>query len=203
MLLQTRYEDGAAMSHSDIGDELLTLLVAGYETTSVTLSWAIERVRRHPELLARLTAEADEGGSELRKATIIETQRLKPVVGMTRRVRADSLTLGDWVIPNGHTVIASNVLIHENESIYSDALAFNPDRFVGAKPDSYAWIPFGGGTRRCIGAAFAGLEMDVVLRTLLREFAIIPTNAPAERESARGVALTPKGGGAIRVQRRG
>jgi cytochrome P450 len=203
LMLQARYEDGSAMSRRDVADQLLTLLAAGHETTATTLAWATERLRRHPALLARLVDEADAGGSELRQATIIEVQRTRPVIDITgRTVKADSFRLGDWVIPKGYNILVGISLIHDDDEVFPDAAAFRPDRFVGAKPDSYAWIPFGGGTRRCIGAAFANMEMNVVLRTLLRDFELSSTYEPPERWHSRGVAYAPANGGIAIVHRR-
>jgi cytochrome P450 len=203
LMLLARYDDGEPMSRSDIADQLLTLLAAGHETTATTLAWAIERLRRHPALLDRLVREADEGGSELRHATVLEGQRTRPVIDQTgRRVKADRLRLGEWVIPRGHTVVASIGLVHSDDRIFPNAAAFDPDRFAGAAPDTYSWIPFGGGTRRCIGAAFATMEMDVVLRTILRTFTLEPTTEPDERWHSRGVAYAPAKGGMAAVRRR-
>jgi hypothetical protein len=203
LMLQARYEDGEAMSHRDIADQLLTLLAAGHETTATTLAWTVERLRRHPALLARLVAEADAGGSELRQATIIEVQRTRPVIDITgRTVKADSFRLGEWVIPKGYNLLVGISLVHDDDEVFPDAASFSPDRFAGAKPDSYAWIPFGGGTRRCIGAAFANMEMNVVLRTLLRDFELRTTTEAPERWHSRGVAYAPAKGGRAVVYRR-
>lgn len=203
LMLQARYDDGTAMSHSDVADELLTLLAAGHETTATSLAWAVERLRRHPQVLARLVAEVDAGGNRLLQATIQEVQRTRPVIeGVGRQVIAPSLSLGQWVIPRGSTVLVSVTLAHLNESKYPGASTFNPDRFLEGAPDNYAWVPFGGGTRRCIGAAFANMEMNVVLRTVLREFRITDTTAPAERRHNRGVAFAPSKGGLAVVHRR-
>ncbi|NMN97479.1 cytochrome P450 [Antrihabitans stalactiti] len=203
MLLQSRYDDGSAMSHRDVADELITLLAAGHETTATTLAWAIERLQRHPDLLARLVAEVDEGGSELRQATILEVQRTRPVIDlMGRHVISESMPLGDWTIPRGYTVIVGISIVHDDESVFPNADQFDPDRFVGHKPNNYEWVPFGGGTRRCPGAAFANMEMDVVLRTLLRDFDLTTTHAPGERFHSRGVAYAPKNGGRVRLRRR-
>ena len=199
LMLQARYDDGAAMDDRAVADQLLTLLAAGHETTATTLAWAVERLRRHPEILARLVAEADEGGSQLRRATITEVQRTRPVIDLTgRRVKGESLTLGDWVLPHGFTVMVSIGLIHEDDAVFPNAATFDPDRFVGVNPDTYSWVPFGGGTRRCIGAAFAAMEMDVVLRTLLRDFELAATREPDEGWHSRGVAW----GGLAVVRRR-
>jgi cytochrome P450 len=202
LMLAARYEDGSPIADSHIADELLTLLAAGHETTATTLAWAIERLRRHPRLLARLTEEVDAGRSELRQATIWEVQRTRPVVEATTRVARTRIRLGEWVIPEHHTVIASIVAAHNSEQNFVDAKTFNPDRFLGGNPDTFTWFPYGGGIRRCIGAAFANMEMNVTLRTLLREFEFATTYAPGERRHSRGVATAPRRGGRAVVYRR-
>jgi cytochrome P450 family 138 len=203
LMLQSRYDDGSAMSREEISDQLLTLLTAGHETTATTLAWAVERLRRHPAVLRRLADEADADGSQLREATILEVQRVRPVIDATvRKVRAPGLELGRWTLPEGQVVLVSIYLIHRDEALFPDARRFNPDRFVGARPDTYQWIPFGGGVRRCIGAAFAHLEMNVVLRTMLRDFTLEPTSERGERWHSRGVAYCPAKGGRAVVRRR-
>ena len=203
LMLQARYDDGEAMSPGAVADQLLTLLAAGHETTATTLAWAVERIRRHPRILKRLVAEADEGGSELRRATITEVQRTRPVIDLTgRKVRGDAVALGPWTVPRGYTVMVSISLIHEDDSVFPNAAAFDPDRFVGVSPDTYAWVPFGGGARRCIGVAFATMELDIVLRTLLREFEIATTDEPDEPWHSRGVTWAPERGGLAVVHRR-
>jgi cytochrome P450 len=203
LLVQARYEDGAAITRQHLGDELITLLGAGHETTATTLAWAFERLRRHPSLLCRLAEEAETGDSELRQATIWEVQRTRPVIDVTvRQVKAPAYPLGEWVIPNGGTIMINIESAHETESVFPDATSFNPDRFIGSKPDNYTWVPFGGGTRRCIGAAFANMEMDVVLRTILRQFEIGLTHAPAARMRWRGVANAPADDGLLVVHRK-
>ncbi|BBY15913.1 cytochrome P450 [Mycolicibacterium litorale] len=202
LLLQARYEDGEPMSDAHIADELLTLLTAGHETTSTALAWAVERLRRYPALLSRLTAEVDAGGSELRQATIWEVLRTRPVLDGALRRTKTRIRLGDWVIPEGYTIMASVQLAHSAEASFPDAASFDPDRFVGAAPKPVTWIPFGGGINRCIGAAFANMEMDVTLRTLLRELRFVPTDAPGERASNRGVAFAPARGARAVVYRR-
>ena len=202
MLLQSRYDDGSAMSRGEIADQLLTLLAAGHETTATTLAWAVERLRRHPGVLHRLTAEADAGGGELREAALIEVQRVRPVIEITsRQVRAETLRIGRWTLPRGTVVTAAITLLHDDETLFPRPEVFDPDRFVGARTDT-GWIPFGGGVRRCIGAAFATLEMNVVLRTLLRDFTLEPTTDRAERFHNRGIAVAPARGGLAVVHRR-
>ena len=202
LLLQARYENGEPIADRHVADELLTLLTAGHETTATTLAWTIERLRRHPRLLTRLTAEVDTGGSELRQATIWEGQRTRPVVDGTLRMTRQRIRLGEWVIPENHVVIVSIGLAHSSETNFPNAKAFNPDRFLGAAPDTHTWVPFGGGVRRCIGAAFANMELNVTLRTLLREFEFGTTYAKGEPVHSRGVATAPGSGGRAVVYRR-
>ncbi|RDH74338.1 cytochrome P450 [Mycolicibacterium moriokaense] len=203
LLLRSTYEDGTAMSRQDVSDELLTLLGAGHETTASSLGWAFERLRRHPDILAKLVKEVDEGGSELRQATILELQRARTVIDFAgRHVKAPNFELGDWEIPHGRTVLVSIADLHENAEVFPDPQRFDPYRFVDKKPPTFAWLPFGGGTRRCIGAAFANTEMDVVLRTILQHFDIQTDDAPDEKIHHRGIAYTPKEGGRVVVRRR-
>jgi cytochrome P450 len=202
LMLQARYDDGAPISDDHIADELLTLLAAGHETTATTLAWTVERLRRHPRLLSRLTAEVDAGGGELTQATIYEVQRTRPVVEATIRMARQRIRLGEWVIPQGHNIIASITMAHHSAANFTDPGTFNPDRFLGENPDTHTWIPYGGGIRRCIGAAFANMEMNVTLRTLLREFEFGTTYARGERRHSRGVATAPGRGGRAVVYRR-
>jgi len=203
LMLQSRYDDGSGMSRGEIGDQLLTLLTAGHETTATTLAWAVERLRRHPQVLRRLADEVDADGSQLREATILEVQRVRPVIdGTVRQVHAPSLQLGRWTLPKGQVVLVSIYLIHCDEALFPNPRRFDPDRFVGSRPDTYQWIPFGGGARRCIGAAFAQMEMNVVLRTLLRDFTLEPTSERGERWHSRGVAYCPAKDGRAVVHRR-
>ncbi|OAN26379.1 cytochrome P450 [Mycolicibacterium iranicum] len=202
LLLQARYDNGEPIPDPYIVDELLTMLVAGHETTSTQLAWTIERIRRHPELLQRLSDEVDAGGSELMTATIAESQRTRPVLTAALRRARTRIRLGEWVIPEGDTIMASTQLAMAAEQSFPDAEKFNPDRFVGNPPNPFAWIPFGGGMMRCIGASFATMEMEVTLRTMLREFRLEPTNEPDEKPHSRGVTVTPGRGGRAVVRRR-
>jgi cytochrome P450 family 138 len=203
MMVQSRYDDGSRMSHGELADQLLTLLTAGHETTATTLAWAVERLRRHPEVLHRLVEEADGEGCALREATILEVQRTRPVVDLVgRQVTAETFQLGRWRLPRGYPVLVSICLVHEDESLFPNARAFDPDRFLDAKPDLYQWIPFGGGSRRCLGAAFAGMEMNVILRTVLRGVTLVPTDRPGERWHSRGITNAPGKGGRAIIHRR-
>lgn len=203
LMLRSTYDDGSAMSRKDIGDELLTLLAAGHETTASTMAWVFERVTRHPDVLAALVEEADAGGNELRQAVILETQRVGNVIDFAaRHVYSPSYQLGEWSIPRGYQIMTCISQAHKNPEMFPDPDRFDPQRFIGSKPAGFAWIPYGGGTRRCVGAAFANMEMDVVLRTVLREFTFEPTDASGERPHNRGVAFIPKDGGRVTVRRR-
>nr|WP_296070369.1 cytochrome P450 [uncultured Actinoplanes sp.] len=198
MLVQARYDDGTPMTRDQIADQLLTLLSAGHETTATTLAWAVERLRRHPGVLDRLP-----GDPELLDAAIIEVQRVRPVIEMTtRQVRAETVRIGRWTLPRGTIAAACIALLHDDPALFADPQTFDPDRFVGARPETYGWIPFGGGVRRCIGASFATLEMNVVLRTLVRDFVLEPTAAAGERRFNRGIAIAPAKGGRAVVRRR-
>jgi cytochrome P450 len=205
LMLPSTYEDRSAMSREDIRDELLALLVAGHETTATTLGWVFERLSRHPELLSALVAEADTDDNELRHATIYEVQRTRPTVDIFgRRVTAPLFELGDWVIPRDYSIVVSISQCHVNADAFPEPERFDPQRYIGSKPSPFAWIPFGGGTRRCAGAAFAKMEMNVVLRTVLRHFTIETTATPGEKwQNGRGLgSLTPKDGGRIVVHQR-
>jgi cytochrome P450 family 138 len=203
LLLQARDEDGLPLSHNEIGDELFTLLVAGHETTATSLTWAMERLRRHPAVVDRLIAEIDSDKNELLQATVWEVLRTRPIIdAVSRRVTSPSITLGPWRIPENHIVTVNIGLMHNNDAVYPDAHAFDPSRFLDDPPDTYAWLPFGGGARRCPGAAFANLEMLLVLRTILRAFTLIPTSAADEPIKSNGVVSSPGRGGRIAVRRR-
>jgi cytochrome P450 family 138 len=203
MMLQSRYDDGSPMTRGEIADQLLTLLAAGHETTATTLAWAVERLRRHPKVLRDLVKEVDSGGKELRDAVITEVQRIRPVIDLVgRNIRTDGFQLGRWTVPKGMNVLVSIDLLHDDPAVFPNPRVFDPSRFMGTRPDLYQWIPFGGGTRRCIGAAFATMEMNVVLRTMLRDYTLVSTNELDERWHSRGVANAPGKGGLAIVHRR-
>lgn len=203
LLLRSTYEDGSSMSRQDIGDELLTLLAAGHETTAATMGWVFERISRHPEVLEKLVAEADTDGNEYRQATLLEVQRSRTVIDFAgRHVYAPTFELGEWVIPQGFSIVVAIDQMHQRVQDYPDPQRFDPQRFLGQRPNTFSHIPFGGGTRRCVGAVFANVEMDVVLRTVLRHFTIETTTAPGEKAHSRGVAYTPKDGGRVVMHRR-
>jgi cytochrome P450 len=195
LMVQARREDGSPLSNAEIRDQLVTMLAAGHETTAHTLAWAVERLRRHPDVLRRLQEEADAGGKELREATILEVQRMRPVISFAGRHTMKPFEVGGYRLPRGVLIGLSAGLTHYDPNLFPHPDRFDPDRFVGVRPGTYSWIPFGGGRRRCIGATFAHMELDVVLRTILQRVELAPTDAPDERWHFKGVAWAPAEGG--------
>jgi len=192
MMLQARHEDGSPMSDAEIRDELLTLLVAGHETTATALSWAMERLTRHPEKLERLRAEVEAGEDAYLTATVQETLRLRPVIVVVVRKLTEAVELGGYELPAGARVVPCIHLIHRDPQTYPEPERFLPERFLDNPPGTYTWIPFGGGVRRCLGAAFAQFEMAVVLRELVRRYEITPANPASERTLRRAITETPR-----------
>jgi cytochrome P450 family 135 len=172
LLLQARDEEGQPMTDGELRDELVTLLLAGHETTATSVAWAIERLARHPQQLARLLAEIDAGedaGERYMTAVVNETLRVRPVVPLVARVLTQELELGNRRLPAGTRVMPSIYLTNRSPRVYERPAEFRPERFLDSAPETFAWIPFGGGIRRCIGASFAQLEMKTMLRTMLSE----------------------------------
>jgi cytochrome P450 len=202
MLLAARHEDGSLMSSTEIRDELMTLLVAGYETTAATLAWALERLARNPAALALTEAEAADGGGPYTDAAIKETLRLRPALPVVARAVKAPFELGGHRIPPGATIVPAILLVHHRPDIYPDPMAFRPERFLDGPPAPYAWIPFGGGSRRCIGARFALLEMRVVLAALLARATVRPAEPGAEAMRCRDVTLVPSRGAAVILESR-
>jgi cytochrome P450 len=203
LLLQATHEDGSPMSDEELRDELITLLVAGHETTANALAWAVERLCRHPEKLERLTAEAlasdgaaQAGGDEYLKATIQETLRLRPVISIVIRRLLEPMEIGGRMLPAGCSIVPAIHLVHRRGDIYSQPEEFRPERFIesegGRPPGTYTWIPFGGGVRRCLGAAFAQFEMECVLRELVLRRTLTPSRPGSERVYRRAITETPR-----------
>jgi cytochrome P450 family 135 len=192
MLVGAHHEDGSPMSNEEIRDELLTLLVAGHETTATSLSWAVERLARHPAKLERLRDEVGDRGDEYLTATIQETLRLRPVISIVIRHLAEPVEIGGYELPAGVRVTPCVYLVHRNPEIYPEPDRFLPERFLDNPPGTYTWIPFGGGVRRCLGASFAQFEMAVVLRELVRRRHIRPADPRPERVFRRAITETPR-----------
>ena len=193
MLLQARHEsDGSPMSEREIRDELLTLLVAGHETTATALSWSVERLTRHPDKLARLTEEVQAGEKAYLEAVVTETLRLRPVISLVARYLRAPVEIGGWQLPAGVTVAPSIYLVHRRPDIYPNPESFEPERFLDGSPGTYTWIPFGGGVRRCIGGSFAHFEMQVVLAELVKRRGLTAARPESERVFRRAITETPR-----------
>ncbi len=195
-----RQADGSPRSDEELRDELVTLLVAGHETTANALSWAAERLCRHPEKLARLTEEVRAGESAYLQAVIQETLRLRPVISIVLRRLVEPMEIGGRLLPAGVSIAPSIHLVHQRPDIYPQPREFRPERFLeeeggkagGRASNPYTWIPFGGGVRRCLGAAFAQYEMEVVLRELVLRRTLAPARAASERVYRRAITETPR-----------
>ena len=194
LLLQARDEEGRPLSDRELRDELVTLLVAGHETTATSLAWTLERITRHPEVLARLEDDPD---GEYLDAVIKEALRLRPVVPAVSRKLAEPVELGGYVLPAGVFVVPSIYLTHRRPDIYPDPLAFKPERFIESPPSNTEYLPFGGGVRRCLGASFAQFEMKVVLGTILQHTRVRAPEPRAERITRRSITFAPSSGGRI------
>ncbi len=178
LLLLARHEDGRQMSDRELRDELMTLLVAGHETTATGLSWAIELLSRHPEELSRLEDDLAAGGDTYLDAVIKETLRLRPVIALVLRRLVEPMEIGGRLLPAGVSVAPSIYLVHRRPDIYPEPERFRPERFIERPAGTYTWIPFGGGVRRCLGGAFAEFEMSVVLRELVARRRLQPVGGP-------------------------
>jgi cytochrome P450 len=225
LIMRARTEEGDALSDRELRDELMTLVLAGHETTANQLAWAWERLVRWPEAHERLVEAVrseDGDADDVVEATITEAMRVRPVIPMTGRRVAVPWRLGEYAIPADTPVGISIVLLHHREDLYPEPRAFRPERWLGTKqqddpggaqsgepgrragvkPGTYEWIPFGGGTRRCLGAALAMAEQRVVLETMARRLDIVATTQKPERPKNRNVTMIPARGGRVVVRSR-
>jgi cytochrome P450 len=196
MLLAARHADGSPMSDQELRDELMTLLVAGHETTASELAWAFERLARSPQVLDRLVAEIDAGEEDAYlTATIQETLRRRPVLpNAAPRLVKQPVEIGGWAYQPGVCMIANSYLVQHDPDIYPEPYAFRPERFLEEPPGTYTWIPFGGGRRRCLGASFAMLEMKLVLRAVLSQSEVRLAGDGLELSRRRAITLSPRHG---------
>jgi cytochrome P450 family 135 len=195
MLLTARFDDGSEMDDRELRDQLMTLLLAGHETTATGLAWAFDLLLHNPNTLERLEAELATGGHEYLDAVIDEALRLRPVVPFTGRLLREDSELGGYEMPSGTVILAGIYLAHTRADNFPEPFAFRPERFLGDNPpDTYSWIPFGGGTRRCIGAAFAELEMRVAIETILGAVTLRAASPELEKPVRRNVTLSPANG---------
>ena len=203
MLVRATEEDGRALSDRELRDQLMTLLVAGHDTTATGLSWTLERLTRHPTILDKAVQAADaedSAGDEYLDAVAKETLRIRPVVFDVGRALKEPVELAGYQLPAGVMVVPAIGLVHSDSQVYPDAERFDPDRMVGANLSPTTWFPFGGGNRRCLGATFAMVEMRVVLREILRRVELATTTAPSETQRVKHVIMVPRNGGRIRVR---
>jgi cytochrome P450 len=208
LLLSARDEDGNAMTDEELRDELLTLVLAGHETTANSLAWAFERLVRTPHAYDRLreevrgTDDAD-AGAEYVEAVIHEAMRNRPVVPITGRRVTVPWQLGEFRVPADTHILISIALLHHRADVYPDPFAFRPERFLGVKPGTYTWVPFGGGIRRCLGATLAMAEQRVVLRAIARRTDLVAADPAPERLQHRNVTMIPaKGARVVMTARR-
>ena len=203
MLLAQRDEAGRPMTDRELRDQLVTMLVAGHETTSTSTAWAIERLVRNPTVLATLRSELGRGDITYLDAVIKETMRSRPVVAQIGRWLTEPTEIDGWTIPADTMVIIPISVIHEDPEVYPEPDAFRPERFLdGNDPGGYSWLPFGGGVRRCPGASLALLEMRVIIRTIVQHLDLAPDRPEPERQTVRGITIVPSRGGRVVVRTR-
>ena len=193
LLLRAEDEDGRPLDDEHVRDELITLLAAGHDTTATALAWALERLARKPEMLARIADDGDAYGDAVAR----ETLRVRPVLAFALRELAAPVEVGGRAYPTGVRLAPCAYLLHRRPDIYPDPEEFRPERFLDDAPGTYEWIPFGGGTRRCIGASFALLEMRGVLTAVARGGALRPAQPGAEAVRRRGVTFAPAAGSRV------
>ena len=187
------------MSASELRDELVTMLVAGHETTASSMAWIFSRLAREPRVLGELRREVDsEDAGPYLTATINEGLRSRPVVpnAMPRYV-AKPITVGGWDYEPGVSLVVNAYLIHHDPEIYPDPYTFRPERFLDEKPGTYTWLPFGGGRRRCLGSSFALLEMKVVVAEIIRRYEIAATSGEPELARRRNITIRPHMGASV------
>lgn len=194
MLMTAEFEDGTRMEDRELRDQLMTLLLAGHETTATALAWTFDLLLRHPAQLGRLRDSLAAGDEDYMRATISESLRLRPVIPLAGRRLSKELVADGITFPEGTDVTPAIWLTHTRPDVYPDPFAFKPERFLEDGPDTYAWIPFGGSVRRCIGATFAEFEMRVVLREVLTRCELRKASPEPERTGRRNITLSPKGG---------
>jgi cytochrome P450 len=201
LLLAARHDDGAPMSDEELRDELVTVLGAGHETTATGLAWAMERLLRSPRALGELRESLAAGEDAYLDATIKETLRARPVIVDVARKLTAPATIGGYELATGTYVMAAIAALHYREDLFPAPEEFRPERFLDGKADAYAWIPFGGGVRRCIGAAFAEYEMRIVLRTIIERAELRAAEPKPERVAVRNITLAPGRGARVVLTR--
>jgi cytochrome P450 len=203
LLLGARDEHGAPLTDQELRDELMSLVLAGHETTANSLAWTYERLLRTPAAYDRLRESVRSGdrerGQEYVEATIHEAMRNRPVIPMIVRMVKRPWRFGDYVLPAGTPVAVSIVALHHRADVYPEPHAFRPERFLGRKPGTYTWIPFGGGIRRCLGATLAMAEQRVVLEAIARRTDLVAPDPAPEAPRMRNVTMIPRRGARVIV----
>ncbi|ANN17611.1 cytochrome P450 [Amycolatopsis orientalis] len=194
--------DGDELSDVELRDQLVTLLLAGHETTATALAWALHELSREPAQAAFTTRAADEGDEKALEAVVKEAMRLRPVVGEVVRRLTEDVEIGGYRIPAGFDVMPSIVVVHADGGHHPDPRLFRPRRFLDGAPPAGSWLPFGGGARRCLGAGFSLMEASIVLRELFGRFTVAPEHSRPERVRSRPITLEPARGARIKVTRR-
>ena len=193
-LMLARFEDGGGMSDTELRDQLMTLLLAGHETTATALAWTFDLLLRHAQPLQRLRDSLEAGEDEYLRGTISESLRLRPLVPLAGRRLNEDLEVDGLTLPAGTDVTPAIWLAHTRADVYPEPFAFRPERFLEEAPDTYAWVPFGGGVRRCIGAAFAEFEMRIALREVLTRCELHKADPGPEKIGRRNITLSPRDG---------
>jgi cytochrome P450 len=200
--MASRFEDGSSMDDGELRDQLMTLLLAGHETTATALAWTFDLLLRNPDPLARLREELSSESDDYLRAVISESLRLRPVIPLAGRRLHTDLPVNGYTLPAGTDVTPAIWLTHTRADLYPDPLAFKPERFLENPPKTYGWIPFGGGVRRCLGAAFAEFEMRVVLRQVVGRCELRLARRGPERIARRNITFSPRHGTPVTVTRR-
>ena len=202
MLVQAHQKDGGAMTDRAIRDHLMTLTFLGHRSTAVALAWGVERLARHPEVVERVRDEAQTGGEEYLDAVVMETLRVRSPFPFVLRAVKQPYRLGEYELPSGTLIALNTYMLHRREDLYPEPDRFRPERFLEQPPGPYTWIPFGGGVRACIGAAFALCEMKIVLRTILQQFRLEPAEQEDEEIRRLGVQFSAARGARVVLEER-
>lgn len=200
LLMCARGDDGEQLSDSEIRDDLITLMLAGHETTATTLAWVFDLLLHNPDALRRVQAEAMSGEEAFTTAVINETLRIRPPAPFTARVAAQPFPIGGYRVDAGTRIVVHIIAINRNPRIYEHPNEFRPERFLGIRPQTYAWVPFGGGVKRCLGASFSMRELITVLHTLLREGEFSAVDEKPEKIVRRSIMLAPQYGTRVRLR---